>query len=217
MKEIIRKAGLIFPLLLVGAISTGGAQTVTLEGAGGIALPSGELSDLADGSASLQVAAAYPVHRRVLVRAVGSVDLLTGKEVDEPGFGASTPDIELWSGGVGVEALVTPPDRNWFGSVHVTGLVTSFNTEVFDAPVVHPVSNELVGDFAETYVTAGIGVKVGYEIRSRLEAFVSGEWRTMFADEDDTVVFGELSPEVEAFDSATWIPVTAGLRYALRL
>lgn len=200
--------------LLLGFSTAGLAQEfegyVTAEARGGLTVPMGELSDLADPGPGFAGAVSYHFSPWVAVQAVGGVDLFPGKDVTAQGFPEQTPDIELWHVGGGLVGTYGPEQSPWSVSVNGTVLATSFETATFDELVFDPDTGDPIGDFSENYVTVAGGLRIAYDVTSRIAAFVHGEYRILLADEADTEVFELLSPEVTAFDTESTLPLTAG-------
>lgn len=177
---------------------------------GGLAVPVSDLADLAGAGPSLGASLRYRVHSRVALRIDGEVDLLSG--LDAGGDRSATPDVELWRALAGVDVRVLPAESPLEVTASVGGGLTSYNTAVFPDIVFEPGTGAPVGDFAATYPTASGGLEVGYAATPSLEAFASGSWTVMLADEDETAIFGQLRPGTGGFDRASTVPVTAGVR-----
>lgn len=83
--------------------------------------------------------------------------------------------------------------------------------------VVNPVTGNTVTDFSETYFTANGGLKVGYDVTPSVNVYAGGQWYLAFTDEEDTAVLSSLSPsEINAFDTASEIPIVLGVRASFR-
>lgn len=202
-------------MLLLGLPGGAAAQAVdrpwVLEGRGGISVPAGELADVFDVGPSFGVGVGYRVHERVTLRVDGDVGLLNGADL---ATGAEAPDTRLWHYNGGVEFEITEPNRSpWSLTANLGAGATTISGDDFAAPLTNPVTGETVDDFSETYFTANGGLRVGYAVSPSLDVFAGGQWYLAFADEDDTAVYSVLSPsEIDAFDTASEIPIVVGLR-----
>lgn len=200
----------IAALLVFGMVGSADAQQgVTIEARGGIAIPTSDLSDLADEGPSFGVGISFPLSNRLRVRVDGDVDLLSGN--DASGTGPEGPDINLYHYGAGLEyALVQPGASRWGIDVNVGAGATTFDADEFD------VMGTMV-DFRETYFTANGGLTLGYQISERINIFVGGQAFIMFADEDDTAIFSAINSELDpaGFDNVVTNPLTAGFKIAV--
>lgn len=202
---------MLVPGLPGGAAAQAVDQPWVLEGRGGISVPAGELADVFDVGPSFGVGVGYRVHERVTLRVDGDVGILGGADL---ATGAEAPDTRLWHYNGGVEFEITRPDRSpWSVSANLGAGATTISGDDFAGPLTNPVTGETVTDFSETYFTANGGLRVGYALTPSLDVFAGGQWYLAFADEDDTAVYSALSPsEIDAFDTASEIPIVVGLR-----
>ncbi|MFQ5530924.1 MAG: outer membrane beta-barrel protein [Gemmatimonadota bacterium] len=206
--KILSQAGTyaLAVFLVLSIVDGAGAQeSVSVEARGGIAIPTSDLSDIADEGPSFGVGVSFPLNDRLAVRVDGDVDILSGKDASGPG--SEGPDLNLYHYGAGLEyALVQPGGSRWGLDVNVGAGATTFDSDEFDV-MGTPV------DFSETYFTANGGLTLGYQVSPSVNVFVGGQAFVMFADEADTAVFAAISPEVDpaGFDTAVTIPVTAGV------
>lgn len=193
-----------------------GISALSVDARGGIAVPFGDLGDLADVGPTVGIGVAYRVSPRLSVRADGDLDLYSGAD-----FGAasaaqpSAPDMTLWHYSGGLQYDVTEPGtERWNVAVNVGVGATIIDTDPFvDGPVENPETDEIEADFNETYFTANGGVRFGYAVHERVDVYGGAQWYVTFADEEDTAVFSALSPtEVNAFDRAHSVPLTLGVK-----
>lgn len=177
----------------------------TIDGRGGIAVPAGDFADLAidDVGPTFGLGVGYYVHPRVALRIDGDVDFFSG---DELAGGATGPDITLFHYNAGAEVELTPPGASpWDVTANVGAGATTWDTDSF---TVGTASDEV----SETYFTANGGLKVGYDVHRNVNVFVGGQWYLQFTDEADTQPLAELAGQPEGFDSASTIPIYAGLK-----
>ncbi|MFW6192310.1 MAG: hypothetical protein ACOC83_02395 [Gemmatimonadota bacterium] len=203
-------AAAFFLLMLPGDAAAQAANgSWVLEGRGGISVPAGDLADVFDVGPSFGAGIGYRVHPRVTLRADGDVAILSGND----DLATPAPDTRLWHYNGGVELELTRPGASpWDLTVNLAGGATTFSGDDFTETVTNPVTGESVTDFSETYFTANGGLKVGYDVTRRINVFVGGQWYLAFTDEDDTAVYSALNPEIEAFDTASEIPIVVGLK-----
>ena len=194
-------------LLVFGMVGTAGAQQgISVEARGGIAIPTSDLSDLADSGPSFGVGINFPLNNRLSLRVDGDVDLLSGN--DASGTGPEGPDINLYHYGAGLEyALVEQGASRWGIDINVGAGATTFDADDFD------VMGTTV-DFSETYFTANGGLTLNYRVSPSVNVFLGGQAFIMFADEDDTAVFAAINSDIDpaGFDNVVTIPVTAGFQ-----
>lgn len=202
-------------LFLTAAPADASAQAVddpwVIEGRGGISVPAGDLADVYDVGPSFGAGIGYRVHPRVTLRLDGDVSILGGADLTT---GAEAPDTRLWHYNGGVEVELTPPaESRWGVTLNLAGGATTFASDDFAEPLTNPATGESVTDFANTYFSGNGGLKVGYAVSPSVDVYVGGQWHLAFTDEEDTAVFSQLSPtEIQAFDTASEIPVVAGVR-----
>lgn len=194
--------------LLIAAPASVGAQGLTIDGHGGVSIPTGDLSTFEEPGASLGVRAGYHLSPRLEVRAN------LGAEMFQEGInqttGAPIPDFQLYSftGGVDYE-ISAPEESRWDLSVNAAVGLTNVNTDTIRT------GTEL-SEFSSTYPSAGAGVTFGYDVSEEatphVEFFVSGEGRFVFADEGETARFDPFSDDLSGGMSTitTW-PVEAGI------
>lgn len=199
-------AALLFAL---GAAGTAQAQAVdapkwTIDGRGGVALPTGDLADLAleDVGPSFGLGVGYHVHPRVAVRADGELSMFAGDDVAAGGTG---PDVSLLHYTAGVDVELTRPGAGpWDLTANVGAGATTWDTDEF---IVDGTADEL----SETYPTANGGLRLGYDVTRNVNVFAGGQWYLQFADESETAPLAETAGLTEGFDTASTMPIYAGL------
>lgn len=193
-----------------------GMSALSVDARGGIAVPMGDLGDLADVGPTVGIGVAYRVSPRLSVRVDGDLDLYSGAD-----FGAtsaaqpSAPDMTLWHYSGGLQYDVTEPGSSGLSvSANVGAGATIVDTDPFvGGPVENPETGEIEADFNETYFTANGGVRIGYAVHDRVDVYGGAQWYVTFADEEHTAVFSALSPtEANAFDRAYSVPLTLGVK-----
>jgi len=196
--------------LLLGSTSPASAQQVdgqrfSVEPRAGIAIPAGDLSDVADVGPGVGLGLSYKLTNRLALRLDGDVDILSG--LDASGTGPEGPDATIYHYGAGLEyALLDPTTNRWAIDVNLGAGASTFDVDDFS------VGGNVV-DFSETYFTANGGIQVGYDVTPAVNVFGRGQAFLMFTDEDDTAVFNAFSPDIDpaGFDTALSIPLSVGV------
>lgn len=202
---------LVFLLLLVGAPGESAVAqedpVAEVEPGAGIVLPTGDIGDLYDPGPAFEVGLsrwiAGPVHASVDF----DLGLLSG--IDDAA--AEIPDLRTWSFTGGFEVDVV--DRRtspWRVTPEITAGAVRFDSDAFDVD-----QDGRPDGLSETYFTASGGLRAGRSISDRVGVYLSGTAQLLFADEEDTAVFEELDPSLEAFGTVITVPVTAGIRISI--
>lgn len=171
----------------------------SIDGRGGIAVPVGDLSDLADAGPTFGLGVGYWFNDRVAVRVDGDLDLLSGKDDV-----AGAPDINLWHYNAGVEVNLAPPASPWDLTLNIGGGLSTVDSDEF-------LDDATTTELSETYFTGNGGLLVGYDVSSNVNVFARGQWYLIFSDEEDTAPLAGLIGE-DGFDTLNSLPITVGLR-----
>lgn len=203
-------AGLAF--LVLGGASPAAAQMAgespqwTVDAQGGLAVPTGDVSDLPieDTGPAFSLGVGYHLSPRFVVKGQGGAEVFTG---DFDG----APDVRFLHYNAGLEVELTPPGESPLDVLaNVGGGGTTWDTDALAGPGGGP------SEFTATYFTVNAGVKVGYAFASNASVFVGGEWYQQFTDEAETQRLVKVSPDLsEGFSSATSVPITLGLKFRL--
>lgn len=194
--------------LLIAAPASAGAQGFTLDGHGGVTIPTGDLSSFEQPGASLGIRGGYHLNPRFEVRANIGAELF--QEGVNQTTGAPVPDFQLYSFTGGVDYAVTPPEESrWDVSVNAAVGLTNVNTDTIRT------GTEL-SEFSSTYPSAGAGVTFGYDVSEEAvphaEFFVSAEGRFVFSDEEETSRFDPFSDDLSGgMGTITTWPVEVGI------
>lgn len=182
----------------------------------GVAIPSGELSNVVDAGASLAGGVTYHVDRRFGVW--GDVDLqwMAGATDD---VGTTFPDMRMLHAALGGELNVfggydlrdDPHPQPFITTLRVGIGLTDFSTEeTLDGGAPSPV------DFDPTELSFQGALAAGWQATPRVKVYVSSTVHMALTDRADTGAYAALSPQVETFDTAWVVPVRAGLRFTTR-
>ncbi len=219
MKVGYRKLGLVLGAVAACALlpARADAQFIryspvfwSFEGSAGIALPLGDLSDVAESGPAFGIAASYFLNPRLALRAEGGLDLLGEK-------GTIDPDLRLWHFTGGFEYHITDPTGNATVMLDLGAGGVSFDTKVFTIP--SGGGGSTTQAFNKTYFAANGGLRLGYNFARHGQTgtpmatiFIQGDLHLMFADEEDTELFASLAGQ-PGFGTVYEIPITAGLRF----
>lgn len=181
----------------------------SLDGAGGFAVPTGDIGDLKDTGGNLALGLGYEVHPRVDLRFNFSADFPSAdeeREITEPD--EVVPDFSIMHYTGGIEVQLTPPaDSRWELTANAGAGVATFDSDPFRAG---PLEDQ---EFEESYFTTKGGVKLGYQVTPMLDIFTRAEGHVVFTDEEDTQAFADVSPDLAAgFDTAVTFPIQLGAR-----
>lgn len=173
----------------------------SFDGRGGVAVPVGDLSDVADAGPTFGVGIGYWFSDRVAVRVDGDLDLLSGK--DSEGTGPALPDMNLWHYNAGVEVNVVEPSSPWDFTLNIGGGLSTLDVDGDEGTPT---------DLSETYFTGNGGLLVGYDVSPNVNIFARGQWYLVFSDEEDTAPLADLIGETGGFDTLNSLPITVGVR-----
>ena len=194
---------------------------------GGVAIPTSDLSDVADAGPTFGVGANYYVSNRVGLRIEGNLDILGGKDSD---LGVPVlldgdsggPDIRLWHLNGGVEFdLVDRTNRKVNFTLFVLGGVVFVNSDKFSSPPSPSFPNGIkTGDWQDAYPELRAGFRLGYQLgdctpgRAGIcaDLFINGGANLMFGDEEDTEPITSLFSGADTFDTFTSFPIQIGIR-----
>ncbi|MDX1578336.1 MAG: hypothetical protein R3266_07615 [Gemmatimonadota bacterium] len=223
MKVGYKKLGLVLGAVAAFALlpATADAQFVryspvfwSFEGSGGIAIPMGDLGDVAEAGPSFGLAASYFLNPNFALRGEGSVDFY-----GEPDGSTVEPDLRVWHFTGGFEYHISDPTENLLFAIDAGVGGVTFDTKVFQVDDFPGSGDTATGSFQKTYLAANGGVKVGYNFARHAQTgtpivaiFIQGDIHLMFADEDDSAILAATAGE-QPFGTVFAIPVTAGLRF----
>lgn len=191
---------------------TAAQQEITVDFAGGIAVPTGDVSDVVDVGPAFTVGLNLPVHDAVSIRVGGGADFWTGKDdlVGEIGTfeGPNLTHTRL-NAGIALHAVKADDDQGAWVDVDIGGAYNIITSERFERQT--GPGDVTIIDLSEGYIGAKGGVDVGYKFSDQVSAFVGGDVHLTFADEEDSAGYADLG--VEPFESVISIPLQAGLKF----
>lgn len=222
MKVGYKKLGLVLGAVVALALlpARADAQFVryspvfwSFEGSGGIALPMGDLNDVADSGASFQGAVSYFLNPRFALRAEGGLNILGD---DLVGVGGSDPSFRIWTVTGGFEYHLTDPTGSGLIAIDFGAGAGIFDTDFFN--VSSGGGGSTAQAFNQTYFGANGGIKLGYNFARHSQTnvpmvtlFIQGDLDVIFADDQDTAVLASSAGQ-SGFGTTIMIPIRAGLR-----
>jgi catechol 2,3-dioxygenase-like lactoylglutathione lyase family enzyme len=194
-------------------------EAVTLDFAGGVGIPGGDLADFQDIGPAFDIGLNIRVHPRFSLRASGGAEIFDGavienafdNSVTEQGF-ADFSTVHFNGGGV-LHAVNEGPLRVDFNGGAGVTILTSERRELSgaggDANLV-----EIV-DLSETYLNITAGLDIGYMVSEQVELFVGGDGHLFFMDEDGEAegALNNIAPGLSAPSQGWTVPVAGGVRF----
>lgn len=208
-----------FLALTMAAAPVDAQEAVTLDFAGGVGIPAGDLADFQDLGPAFDIGLNVRVHPRFSLRASGGAEIFRGTEIEnafdnsisENGF-VDFSTVHFNGGGV-FHVLPDGPWRVDFnGGAGITILTSErgeFSGAGDDASLV-----EIV-DLSETYFNVTAGLDIGYMVSEQVELFVGGDGHLFFVDETSEALgsLNNIAPGLSAPSSAWSVPVAGGVRF----
>lgn len=184
---------------------------------GGVAIPVGDLADVADPGPTVGAGLAYFLNPRFALRIDGNVDFL---QAVDPGPDALSPapDITAIRYTGGFEVHLTNPNTSR-GMVTVglnLGAITfvgeSFGVFNFDGQTNQPAAGvTTVSSFDDTYFLLGVPFRLGVHASRTIDLFLGGRIDVAFMDNDDTAALAAFFG-ADRFDTGIMIPLEGGIR-----
>lgn len=199
----------------------------SFDAGGGVALPLGDLSDVATVGGTAGVGVAYFLNPRFAVIAEGSLDFMKGD--DASAFeGGEGPELRAWHYTGGFEYHVTDPLSNLMFTIDVGAGGTTFDTDRFvvngfDCSDPTTACESAPGAvtsarYDQTYFAVNGGLTVGYSFSRKgannvplVTVFLSGDGHFVFGSEEDSRALAA-GYGTELFGTSIIVPITAGLR-----
>lgn len=149
----------------VGLEAQAGEGPVSFNARGGLALPTFEITDVADPGGSVGAGLKVHLGDRLFLR--GNADFGF-----HPGASPSQPDIDVFHYVAGLGYRLTPADSPWYAAVNLGAGALTFAP---DAP----------GDPSFTYFAINAGGELGYRVTDRFSVFLSPQGDIAFSDETE--------------------------------
>lgn len=207
-----------FLALTMAAAPVDAQQAVTLDFAGGVGIPAGDLADFQDRGPAFDIGLNVGVHPRFSLRASGGAEILEGAQI-ENAFDASIPEngfvdfstVHFNGGGV-VHAVNQGPWRVDFNGGAGVTILTSERGDFSGAG--DGTDTETV-DISETYLNVTAGLDIGYMVSEQVEFFVGGDGHLFFMDEEGEAegALNNIAPGLSAPSKGWTVPVAGGVRF----
>lgn len=199
----------------------------SFEGNGGVAIPVGDLSDVAEIGPSFGLAASYFLNPRFALRVEGSLDLFG--EGDNATLSAGDAELRAWHFTGGFEYHITDPSASGLFATFDAGAGgVTFDTDRFTVDDVSCTATgcstspgaQSTGNFDQTYFALNGGLKLGYNFARHASTgvpiatiFIAGDVHYLFADDIDSALLAAANGQATGFDTAVSIPITGGIRF----
>ena len=190
---------------------------------GGISIPLGDFSDVADAGPSFGAGWAYFLNPRLALRADGSLTLFQAKD----DVSAMAPDINAWRYWGGLEFhLVRPSPEGMSMGGAQQGLMATLNVGLggvtynsdefvvdgYNADTGQPQPGaRTTAAFQDTYLGVNGGLNLGYNASRVFTIFLGAQVHAAFIEEEDTGALAFLMGQ-DPFSSAIDIPIQGGFR-----
>lgn len=186
MRSAIASAALLVVLAATAADAQEAPPRLTLEGRGGVNVPTFDIADAVDAGPSVGIGVGYRISPTLW--ALGDVDLgfHTGAETG----GVQGPEVKVYHYIAKLGYAVVPEGASkWSVIVNAGAGAMTFDVD---------------GGSSNTYPAINVGAKIAYRLGSRVSLLLSPQGDIAFSDEG----------EVGTSNSWVW-PFTAGLRVGL--
>jgi hypothetical protein len=185
-----------------------------IEGNAGVAIPMGDLSDMAGSGVTFGGAASYFLNPRFALRVEGSVDLYGAGDGISSG---ADPDLTAIHFTGGFEYHFSDPTSDLMFTLDLGAGGVTFDTDMFTV-VGLPVGGQTTGNFDQTYFALNSGLQLGYNFSRHAQTgtpmvtiFIGADLHLMFADEVDSTLLAALY-NTSRLGTVYSLPITAGLR-----
>lgn len=206
-------------VLLAGSVSPAAAQQkpIVFDTRGGLAIPVGDLGEVADAGPSYNVGINFGLTDRFMIRLDGGADLYDGFDAGAALGNEGVNEIEVQHFKLHAGALyyLTPrSEGGFFASVNGTAGFTNLSVPRTQTSVG---TDAVEIDISELYPSANIGGTVGYTVHEQVDVYIDGQAYGVFGDEADT---GDLTqvyndrndPDLDGLSTTYSFPVSVGLR-----
>lgn len=186
----------------------------SFEGNVGVAIPVGDLGDLADPGVTFGAAASYFLNPRFALRAEGGLDLY-----EAPSGAPTDVDMKAWHATGGFEYHITDPTTsNVMFNIDLGAGLVAFDTDAFQVGA--PPAGFTISSFDQTYFALNGGLQLGVNLARHASTnvpiatlFIAGDIHFMFADAADSQLLAQFYGASSGFDTGLAIPITGGLRF----
>ena len=175
----------------------------------GVALPSGELSEVSKAGPAVGVGATYWISETLGVRADGLLDLYRERDSFGP-LEDEGPQMRAWHSSAGVALRFTTDEHEAVSTILGVGAGATFLES--DSFLLPTASGPTEFEFRETYPAPYARLRVAYEILDRIDLAFDVRTDVILSEKSDTRVFeAATAGRVDPFAVAPTIPLTAGV------
>lgn len=219
MKDVFRKLVLVvggvaaFALMPVRADAQSAYSPMfwSFEAGAGMAIPMGDIADVAESGPSFSGAASYFLQPRLALRAEGALDMLGTQ-------GAVDPNLQILHVTGGIEYHLTDPMGSATLAVDFGLGASTLDSDAFVLENHPGPGRHTVGLVNGSYLAGNAGIKAGFNFARHAETgvpmvtlFAQADIRYIATSEEETHVYGELGG-VHGFSSIMEVPFSVGLR-----
>lgn len=210
-----------FLALTMAAAPVDAQEAVTLDFAGGVGMPAGDLADFQDIGPAFDIGLNIQVHPRFSLRASGGAEIFEGAVIENAFDNAVTTDgLESFSAvhfnGGGVFHVVNqgPWRVDFNGGAGVT-ILSSKRQELSGVPQQDGGTGTAFIDLSELALNVTAGLDIGYMVSEQVEFFVGGDGHVFFLDENSEGLSGlnVVAPDLAAPSTGWSVPVSGGVRF----
>jgi hypothetical protein len=199
-------------ILCLPSVASAQSARFFIDGAGGVALPTGELNKLVNAGPTVGLEIGYRLTDRLALRLNGDVQDFVGASLS--GSVTRGPDMRVSHYAAGFQAnLLRSRNYDLTGKrwqlVADVGLgLARFSSDKFRSLDDQSIECE----FGHTYFAAQGGVRLAYVPTRRLSVYIGGKALQAFTRKEHTTVLAAIDPDrLQPFGSALTLPITAGL------
>ncbi len=219
MKDVFRKLVLVVGVVAAFAFLPVRAEAQSpyspmfwsFEGGVGMAIPMGDIADVAESGPSFSGAASYFLQPQLALRLEGALDMLGTK-------GSVDPNLQILHVTGGIEYHLTDPMGSTTVAVDFGLGASTLNSDAFLLRDNPSRGRHTVGLVNGSYFSGNAGIKAGLNFARHAETgvpmvtlFAQADLRYIATTEDETRVYGELGG-VQGFSSVMEMPFSVGLR-----
>lgn len=196
-------------------------EAVTLDFAGGVGVPAGDLADFQDIGPAFDIGLNIRVHDRFSLRASGGAEIFGGAEIanafDQRVATDGLADFSAvhFNGGGVLHAVNEGPWRVDFNGGAGVTILTSERQELSGVPQEDGGFGTTFVDLSELYFNVTAGLDLGYMVSEQVEFFVGGDGHIFFMDEDgeNEQSLNLIAPNLSAPSTGLSFPIAGGVRF----
>lgn len=211
--------GLFLGLFLLAAFASPAAaqqKPIVFDARGGVAVPVGDLGDVADLGPSYNVGVNFGLSDRFMIRVDGGADLFDGFDAGTSGTeGVNELDVQHFRLHAGALYYLTRRrPGGFFASVNGTAGFTNLSVPRTQTSVG---TDAVEIDISEIYPSANVGATAGYSVHEQVDVYLDVQAYGVFGDEADAgdliqVYNDRTDPDLDGLSTTYSFPLSVGLR-----